>query len=193
MEFILESGMDVVANIQVVIQSKICKSEMKHPHARLYDLYEEILKQHFINDQSQLQCQSILGLITSAYEPLSISTIATMLQLESNVTYSAVKKVIDVLKAALYVNNEKVYYHLSLAEFLSSEQCPSEFQIQKFTHHQKVAMICLKFLMTELKFNICNLETSAIPNNRIIDLGNRIDQCISSQLRYSAQWWAQHV
>ncbi|KIK50893.1 hypothetical protein GYMLUDRAFT_234425 [Collybiopsis luxurians FD-317 M1] len=192
-EFILESGMDMAANIQVVLQPKGEDSDFEHPHAKLYELYREILKQYFTKKQSQQQCQLVLGLIISAYEPLTLETLARMLRHGSNMTYSVVKKVIDVLKAVLYLNDRKVYYHLSLAEFLSSEQCPSEFKIERTSQHQNLASICLKVLMTELKFNICNLQTSSIPNCKIQDLKHRIDQCISSPLQYSSQWWANHV
>ncbi|KIK56055.1 hypothetical protein GYMLUDRAFT_174907 [Collybiopsis luxurians FD-317 M1] len=191
-EFI-DSGLDMSANIQIVLQLQEHDSDIEHPHAKLHDLYREVLKQYFTNKQSQLQCQIIVGLIVSAYEPLTVNTLAAMLRLGSSVTYPVVKKVVAILKAVLYLNNGKVYYHQSLAEFLSSEQCPEEFKIQKTSQHQNLARICLEVQMTELKFNICNLETSSILNQEIKDLEKRIDQCISSQLRYSAQWWAHHV
>ncbi|KIK58572.1 hypothetical protein GYMLUDRAFT_141365, partial [Collybiopsis luxurians FD-317 M1] len=192
MEFI-ESGMDMATNIQVVLQQKGHESEIEHPHARLFDLYGEVLKQYFTNRQSQYQCQLIVGSIISAYEPLTMAALGTMLQIGSNVTYAVVKKVIDVLKAVLYLNDGKVYYHLSLAEFLISEQCPVEFKMKTALQHQNLAKVCMKVLTTELKFNMCNLETSSILNHEIRDLEKRIGQNISSQLQYSAQWWAHHV
>ncbi|KIK56525.1 hypothetical protein GYMLUDRAFT_106290, partial [Collybiopsis luxurians FD-317 M1] len=193
MEFIAESGLDMAGNIQVVLQSKGHDSENEHPHATLYNLYAEILRQNFTSKQSQQQYRLIIGTIISSYEPLTIDALKTMLQLGTNVTHPVVQRVIDILKAVLYFSNGKVCYHLSLAEFVGSAQCPTEFRIQKTSQHQNLAKICMKVLIEELRFNICNLETSSIPNRKISDLKNRINHKISSQLQYSARWWAHHV
>ncbi|KIK62829.1 hypothetical protein GYMLUDRAFT_164023, partial [Collybiopsis luxurians FD-317 M1] len=192
MEFI-ESGMDIATNVQIVLRSKGYESGVEHPHARLYNLYGDVLKQNFTDKQSQHQCQSIIGLIISAYEPLTVDTLAKILWPESNVADRVAKRVINALRAVLYLNNKKVYYHLSLAEFINSEQCPTEFKSQGTLEHQKLAIVCMKVLNTELKFNICNLETSSITNHEIRDLEKRIGEHISSQLQYSVEWWAHHV
>ena len=47
--------------------------------------------------------------------------------------------------------------------------------------------------MEELKFNICQLETSHQRNKDVSDLAERIKEAISSHLSYSCRFWADHL
>ncbi|KIK56537.1 hypothetical protein GYMLUDRAFT_174248 [Collybiopsis luxurians FD-317 M1] len=127
MEFI-ESGIDMPANVNIVLQSKKQNSNFGHPHSSLYYLYEEVIKQHFTSKQEQQQFQLVVGSIISAYEPFAIDTLAKMLS-----------------------------------------------------------------FVSDLKFNICNLESSSVYNWEVQDLEERIIQRISPLLQYSAKWWAYHI
>ena len=44
-----------------------------------------------------------------------------------------------------------------------------------------------------LKFNICDLETSYLPNNDVKDLSRRITRNIGHPLIYSCRFWAAHI
>jgi hypothetical protein len=45
----------------------------------------------------------------------------------------------------------------------------------------------------KLKFNICELETSCLPNADIQDLNNRVREKISDALQYSSIHWSNHL
>jgi hypothetical protein len=45
----------------------------------------------------------------------------------------------------------------------------------------------------ELKFNICDLQTSFLPNDQVSDMANRVNSCISDGLLYSCIQWASHL
>ncbi|EGN94359.1 hypothetical protein SERLA73DRAFT_162987 [Serpula lacrymans var. lacrymans S7.3] len=47
--------------------------------------------------------------------------------------------------------------------------------------------------MQDLKFNICNLETSHLSNEGIHDLAERLKENISPPLGYACKFWADHV
>jgi hypothetical protein len=44
-----------------------------------------------------------------------------------------------------------------------------------------------------LKFNICDLETSYLPNKDVEDLSRRITRNIGHPLIYSCRFWAAHI
>ena len=56
-----------------------------------------------------------------------------------------------------------------------------------------VSCACLSTMINELKFNICNLESSLIPNDDVKDLDHRIKENISDVLQYSCIHWSSHV
>ena len=44
-----------------------------------------------------------------------------------------------------------------------------------------------------LKFNMCGLETSHVPNESVTDLSKRIDMTFTPSLNYPCRFWADHV
>jgi hypothetical protein len=47
--------------------------------------------------------------------------------------------------------------------------------------------------MAGLEFNICGIETSHVRNDEIVDLDERVEKTISTPLRYSCLFWADHL
>ncbi|TFK59438.1 hypothetical protein BDN72DRAFT_746305, partial [Pluteus cervinus] len=83
--------------------------------------------------------------------------------------------------------------HPSLADYLLDTSQPTLFHINKGQVHYLLFQKSVNILCTQLKFNICNLETSHIPNTQISDLEDRITTDISHELQYSSQFWVYHV
>ncbi|KAK7676695.1 hypothetical protein QCA50_020327 [Cerrena zonata] len=52
---------------------------------------------------------------------------------------------------------------------------------------------CFHIMSTQLRFNICNLETSGRLNKDYPDLNERIEKHISPQLRYASTYWWRHL
>jgi hypothetical protein len=48
-------------------------------------------------------------------------------------------------------------------------------------------------MASKLRFNICELESSYLPNSEIQDLTNRVEQKIPDALQYSCLYWAHHL
>ncbi|KAF5374066.1 hypothetical protein D9757_010745 [Collybiopsis confluens] len=195
----LELGYSLKAGVETLLNAKEKNGvdNIENPHFELYDLYADVLYNlRRIKSKMGIQFfQLVIGFITSAYEPFTVKVLAMMLEQQSQVAidYSMVDSMIKDLSAVLSIHNGQVFYHLSFAEFLRSEQCPAGFQISQEGCHETLANMCLKVMMKELKFNICKLETSSIRNSEILDLEDRIEQYISPQLQYSAKWWGYHV
>ena len=59
--------------------------------------------------------------------------------------------------------------------------------------HRQLAHSCLSLMRHDLKFNICDLESSHFPNSKIIDLPSRIKEHISPALFYASRFWDDHL
>ncbi|THU89481.1 WD40 repeat-like protein [Dendrothele bispora CBS 962.96] len=59
----------------------------------------------------------------------------------------------------------------------------------------RVSKICMKVLTSELKFNICELETSCLKNSDVVEypIDQRVAKFISLRLQYSCLYWSNHV
>ncbi|KAF5366324.1 hypothetical protein D9757_012929 [Collybiopsis confluens] len=193
LQYSVELGVEALLNTK----GKTGNYHVGNPHAELYDLYAAVLHDlPRLNSPLGSQLfQLVIGLIISAYEPFTVKALTKMLKQQSQVPihYSMVDGMINDLPAVLSTSNGQILYHLSLAEFLSSEQCPTQYRISHEGSHEVLGSICLKVMMNELKFNICNLETSSIRNSEVLNLEERINQQISPQLQYSVRWWGYHA
>ena len=49
------------------------------------------------------------------------------------------------------------------------------------------------YSIASLRFNICDLETSHLPNSDVMDLDSRISQNIPKELQYSCLHWVDHL
>jgi len=83
--------------------------------------------------------------------------------------------------------------HQSFSDFLCDPKRSGQFYIDTQTLEQRLALSCLQILNSGLEFNICKLETSHLPNEKVTNLDNRIEKHIPSQLAYACQFWAEHL
>jgi hypothetical protein len=83
--------------------------------------------------------------------------------------------------------------HASFPEFLSDRNRSGEFFTDLSCIHDALAFACLGVMKAELRFNMCKLPSSYLPNTEVRDLAERIQENISSQLSYSCRFWADHL
>jgi len=81
--------------------------------------------------------------------------------------------------------------HLSISEFFASNACG--YQVDFRAAHVQQGIACLQTMVKQLRFNICELEDSRLPNTDIKDLPLRIEQNISDPLQYSSLYWSAHL
>jgi hypothetical protein len=139
--------------------------------------------------------QSILRAITavSPYRPLCDESLAELLSLEPRV----VRSWVDELGSLLYRDQSKKggvhVRHLSILEFLVGPSCPAAFRVDTELANAEITCHCLMTMANKLRFNICELETSYLPNAEIQDLRDRVEQRIPDSLQYSCVHWSDHL
>jgi len=103
----------------------------------------------------------------------------------------------DILKklhAVLYSKNGQVlWHHKSFPDFLFDRDRSEEFWCDQVEHHQRLAGSCLRVMKEELRFNICNIESSFAFDRDNHTLSDAIKDNISSTLSYSCRNWDRHL
>ena len=159
----------------------------------LYKLYSSILKTRIVHSNAEFQQMIGVLLVAAPYRALCEETIAEL----AGVRHNVVKKWVDELSSLLYRDEETNggirVRHLSISDFLVSNECPRDYQISLQNANVQLGIACLKTMVCQLRFNICGLEDSQLANAKIKDLSSRIKQHIYDPLQYSSLYWADHL
>jgi len=157
-------------------------------------LYRQILEISFqeADDHMLNVLNRVLTVIILAKIPLCIDDLPWfILQPQSSVNF-----ILDKLSSVISVrhNTEIHVNHLSFVEFMcDARRCPPHFHVDHNKGSRNVSMGCFRLMKGGLKFNICGLETSHLPNRAIDDLSERITRNIKRPVLYSCRFWAAHI
>ena len=81
--------------------------------------------------------------------------------------------------------------HKSLLDFLTTRERAGEFWARPEDLERVMAERCFVIMKSQLKFNICGLKTSYLPNKKVNDLD--VNRHISRELHYSCLYWLDHM
>jgi hypothetical protein len=159
----------------------------------LYGLYSSILKGRIVDNYGEFQRVIGVLLATASYRPLCDETIAELAGVKPNV----VKKWVDDLSSLLYrdehTNGVVRVRHLSISDYFVSNECPRDYRVLLAEVNQQLGIACIKTMLGQLRFNICELEDSRLANADVKDLPSRIKENISERLLYSSLYWPNHI
>ena len=165
------------------------------PNATLDSLYMSILQEAFGTgtQEDDEKARYILGAVTLAINPLSPSTIATLLGFDTESTSLRLSSVHSLL--LLQTDDHPVRsFHKSFPDFITDPaRCTNErFHIHPPDHHSKLLIGCLELMGRKLEANMCKLP-DGVANNQVPDLRERVDRYIDHDLRYACQSWHKHL
>ncbi|CAG7994308.1 unnamed protein product [Penicillium salamii] len=131
----------------------------------------------------------VIGLIIVLAIPLSANALAGLLKLDAGVVMNLLDQFQSVLSLPSDQNIPVRIFHLSFRDFLL--QTGSKFSVDEKHMHKETTNHCLTTMWTQLKNNICNLESYAT-NRTEIDSA-LISQCLQPELYYSCRYWVYHL
>jgi hypothetical protein len=171
----------------------VLTGELDEANAELHKLYSNILRSRIQRNKEKFRSFLRAVIAVATYRSLRDETLACLLGLEPRV----VRSWVDELGSLLYRDGSAKGgvrpRHLSIIEFLMSPTCPPEFQVDLQQANAELGQYCLKRMTKELKFNMCELETSCVSNADIRDLDVRVQEKISDALQYSSMHWSSHL
>jgi len=172
-----------------------------HRQDPLDELYKEVLEEYFIDQEARLLFRSVVGQLITAFEPLSIRSLTTLRHHTSNDDDDG-DSVVEMLRhlgsLLSSVNSADqnlpiAPLHTSFRDFLTNQEKSGDFCVSLRNAHHQLAHSCLGLLLNDLKFNICDLESSYLANKDVDDLNSRIDKYISPALLYACRFWDDHL
>jgi hypothetical protein len=139
--------------------------------------------------ETQMKMMQVLKAVISAVTPLNIPCIESILDV------TGIKRVVKSLGSVLNVTADGtiLLLHPTFREFLVDKKTAKQFYIEIGDANGLMAKGCIQVMFSELRFNICGLESSFLLNSQVKDLEHRISTCISKQIQYSSLHWPTHV
>jgi hypothetical protein len=150
------------------------------------------------NTKAISRVRSVMGQILASSEPLSMDVLTAMRgEFSGEAAKFNVKGVIEPLGSLLAGTTDSHTpirpLHASFYDFLMDGSRSKEFFIDVSLVQRDLAFASLRVMKKELRFNICSLKDSYLPNSAVSDLEKRVKDSISSQLSYSCRFFGTHV
>ncbi|KAF5344551.1 hypothetical protein D9756_011529 [Leucocoprinus leucothites] len=156
----------------------------------LYALYASILKVSFggLHGEEAEAFKTVVGAMVFAQRPFDDSDFTAMSPV---VTGSMLRYICKGLRSVIDEDAPLRFVHQSFVDFLLSAECPYEFAIRE--QQQQLSTLCLATLSKQLRFNICDLETSSLKNADVPDIEIKVKAGIPSLLSYASCFLAEHL
>ncbi|KAI0339508.1 WD40 repeat-like protein [Trametopsis cervina] len=176
----------------------------------LDSLYEEVmrntitvsnkLKTAAFEKELQEKVRRVLGLMITVYEPLPWRTWMDLFGEDNEdmkITKSVIPHLAPLFRGVSAADRDKNYpiqpSHTSLRDYLTRDTPVHLFRADTTTAHVKLFDACLRTMEAQLRFNICDLETSYRANKDVLDLAERIQHNVSPALLYACRFWNSHL
>ncbi|KIM84728.1 hypothetical protein PILCRDRAFT_67515 [Piloderma croceum F 1598] len=167
------------------------------PESTLDALYAAVLNQMpWEEEEFTFHFRTVMGAVVVGKEPLSDTTLDRILGMDIETTTPSARILSHMGSLLSWNPGQGVrLLHPSFADYLTDhDRCGNQpWFIEKSIACQRLAVGCIRTMKTELKFNICQLDTSFVANDEGLGLDDRIGYLISPHLKYACCFWADHL
>ena len=171
------------------------KTKLK-ANATLDSLYMSILQEAFGDDdpENDSRVRSVLGAVVLAVNPLSPSTIATLLGFELEEVFPLLSSAHSLLVLQEDINRPVRPFHKSFPEFIvDPARCDNpRFRVCPPDQHTEILAGCLEIMDRKLERNMCKLP-GGVANSEVVDLRERTEEHIGRALQYACRSWHKHL
>ena len=162
----------------------------------LDSLYMSILQEAFCDNDpgDDAKVRSVLGAVVLAVHPLSPSSIAILLDFDTEEVLPLLSLVQSLLSLQEDPDLPVRSFHKSFPDFITDpERCVNaRFRVCPADHHSELLIGCLQLMNRSLERNMCGLPDGAM-NSDVNDLQERADKHINHALRYACRLWHKHL
>ncbi|CAE6478949.1 unnamed protein product [Rhizoctonia solani] len=125
------------------------------------------------NPEEHVEILAIVWTVVCTREPVDIDTLAALTGInatQANILLQPLYSVLHVSQTTKMIAT----LHPSFPDFMFDEARLANFYCDETKHSQLLAKRCFLVMEDQLRFNICSLETSFIPDSEVQDLEARI-------------------
>jgi hypothetical protein len=163
------------------------------PLDRLYSAILSAAVTSNIEDTERREFECVLDTLVCAKEPLSVQSIAALHRMNQ----TRVKNIVSMLLSIYRMDGDSIPIiplHASFGDYMRDRQRSGEDVASRLEkHHIYLAHCCFEVMNLHLKFNICNLPSSFLDDQDVIDLEVHKDEKLPMHLRYGCAAWAHHL
>ncbi|KAF8300490.1 WD40 repeat-like protein [Clavulina sp. PMI_390] len=190
------------------LKNVLSSSSTADSQVALYNLYSTLMDAQFGHSRSEdlKLLRLLLGVLVAARKPLSLAAITQLLHTQLS-QYGDINEVkveaardLCLMSSVIAGTSSKNPYspllplHTSFFDFIQYS-ANSKYCVDVSVTHRLLTESCLAVMQAgekKLKFNICQLTTSFIPNSSIPGLPALIQERIGEGLLYACQFWTSH-
>ncbi|CAE6504050.1 unnamed protein product [Rhizoctonia solani] len=166
-------------------------------HAQIDALYtailESVLNDAELEPDEKDDVWEVLRTVLLAQEPISVETIATLSGINNP---RRVILAIQPLRSVLHQSEQTGVVstlHASFPDFMFSSERSGAHFCDTVGHSHALAKRCFLAMQDQLRFNICELETSSRPDMAVNGIEGRIKEKIPPPLAYTCRYWGSHL
>ncbi|CAE6450725.1 unnamed protein product [Rhizoctonia solani] len=161
------------------------------------ELYTGVLRSALespnFNELDKDYIRQVLYLVVSAPGTLDFDTIASLIMKDTNQVRAALRPFCSVLHVSEDLRTVTTL-HPSFSQYILDRSRSRQYHCDPRVYSQTVVLRCFRiFEDLPHQFNICNLDSSYLPDEKVSDLESRVKNRISTDLFYAAQSWAEHL
>ncbi|EJD02336.1 uncharacterized protein FOMMEDRAFT_157552 [Fomitiporia mediterranea MF3/22] len=180
-----------------VLQRMLVSTPYEKSERKLDILYRQVLDDVSREDEDRMDTIKLLiGLVfvTSRNRPLPATALHAFVPslFELDELSQTLQELGSVITAESQTDAIRVC-HPSFLDFVGNRDRAGVYWMDSSVLDMRMAEGCLNIMISGLKFNICNLETSHLSNIEVHDLAERINECIPQQLQYRCMYWLDHL
>lgn len=194
--FIDEPPMDPREQLSTILQIRKTGrlSQMRQTYMPILDQWKARAATEMNEIDVYKDFQTIVGAIVMLAEPLSIMSLATLLDKPIAVITARLRSLHSVLQVPTDEAGSVRPLHLSFSEFLSSEELQNHpFSIDSATTHSMLLAQCLQLLSGDngLHENMCNLPYPGYLRQDVAS--DTIQRKLSPTMQYACRYWVHHA
>ncbi|KAB5588584.1 Vegetative incompatibility protein HET-E-1 [Ceratobasidium theobromae] len=171
-------------------------SKSKEKHTQIDSLYTAILgavlEAGGLEPEERERMERVIWTAVCAREPISVETMAALVESNEDQALAALEPFRSVLHVSEHTGLVSTL-HASFPDYILSQTRSGGFFCDVGTHSQLLGRRCLEIMKGQLRFNVCNLPSSFLPDSDVPDLDARIETNISSSLSYACRYWPEHL
>ncbi|KAG8742369.1 hypothetical protein FRC10_001591 [Ceratobasidium sp. 414] len=166
----------------------------QHIDAVYTAILEEALDNNGLGESRKAEMMLVLRTVSCAREAPTLNAIAELLRLDPSCLMSAT---LYLLLPALYIPDASglgITLYESFSKYLIDPQRSGRFHCDGHGDNVLLVHACLRLIgAASPPFNICNLESSYLLDQEVVDIDERVNEAISQGLWYASQHWGNHL
>ncbi|KAK4189473.1 hypothetical protein QBC35DRAFT_462007 [Podospora australis] len=137
--------------------------------------------------------QNVVGPIVLLAQPLSVRSLARLLDVEPEDVHALLNSLHSVLDIPSVDNAPVRLFHLSFRDFLvdPAKRTKNEFWIDEAKYHKRLAERCIQVMGQHLERDICGLKVPGMLRSEVDQ--QTINAHLPPELQYACQYWVHHL